>query len=225
MRAIAASDAPAAESGWACFARRRYARAISSRDALRGTPRTTYGSNSVTTAAVYADPSAILSAVVTKRTRKAPARAKPAAGDPSSTIEPSADAAAALATVPSAGEAPIDGAQLDAAILRFLRRYPNQTVDLGPLARELQVDPYRIQLAVESLAQRRMVVAPFIEPGTAGGATLTQIGLRWLLDREGGTPADVPIALQLAKDHVRASDEAARLPRAQVYGLNRGSDR
>lgn len=160
--------------------------------------------------------------MVTKRTRNAPARAKPAAGDPSSTIEPSADAAAALATVPSAGDAPIDGAQLDAAILRFLRRYPNQTVDLGPLARELQVDPYRIQLAVESLAQRRMVVAPFIEPGTAGGATMTQIGLRWLLDREGGTPADVPIALQLATDHVRASDEAARLPRAQVYGVRRG---
>jgi hypothetical protein len=160
--------------------------------------------------------------VVTKRTRKAPARAKPAAGDQSSTIEPSADAASALATVPSAGDATIDGAQLDAAILRFLRRYPNQTVDLAPLARELQVDPYRIQLGIESLAQRRMVVAPFIEPGTAGGATLTQVGLRWLLDREGGTPADVPIALQLAKDHVRASDEAARLPRAQVYGVRRG---
>ena len=125
--------------------------------------------------------------------------------------------------MPSAADAPIDGAQLDAAILRFLRRFPNQTVDLAPLADELGLEPFRIQLAVEALARRRMVVAPFIEPGTAGGATLTAVGLRWLIDREGGAPADRPTALQPARDRVRAEDEAARLPRAQVYGISRRS--
>ena len=125
--------------------------------------------------------------------------------------------------MPSAADAPIDGAQLDAAILRFLRRFPNQTVDLAPLADELGLEPFRIQLAVEGLARRRMVVAPFIEPGTAGGATLTAVGLRWLIDREGGAPADRPTALQPARDRVRAEDEAARLPRAQVYGISRRS--
>ena len=155
------------------------------------------------------------SRVVTKR-RKAQQ-----VGDPGSTVEPSAKETKALATVPSAKDAPIDGAQLDAAIVRCLRRFPNETVDLQPLADELGIDPYRMQLAVESLAARRMVVAPFIEPGTAGGATITEIGLRWLIEREGGKPSDVPIALQPAKKHVRASDEAARLPRAQVYGVKR----
>jgi hypothetical protein len=146
--------------------------------------------------------------------------AKPAQpGDPGSTVRPRRRAAAKTATVPPATEAPIDGVQLDAAILRFLRRYPNRTVDLTPLAAELKVDPYRLQLAVEDLGRRRMVVVPFIEPGTAGGATLTQIGLKWLLEREGGKPADKPDALVLAKEHVRAGDEAARLPRADVYGL------
>jgi len=157
--------------------------------------------------------------VITKRAKK-PAQA----GDPGSTVKPSAADAAALATVPSAGDAPIDRAQLDAAILRFLRRYPNETVDLLPLSEELGLEPTRVQLAVESLAQRRMVVPPFIEPGPAGGGTITQVGLQWLIEREGGKPADVPIALQPAKNHVRASDEAARLPRAQVYGLKKGSD-
>ena len=77
---------------------------------------------------------------------------KPAqVGDPGSTVKPSAAAAAAVATVPSATDAPIDGAQLDAAILRFLRRFPNETVDLQPLADELGVEPSRIQLAVEAL--------------------------------------------------------------------------
>lgn len=156
--------------------------------------------------------------MITKRARK-PA----AAGDPGSTVEPARTDAAAVATVPSAADAPIDGAQLDAAILRFLRRYPNHTVDLAPLAGELGLEPTRIQLAVEVLARRRMVVVPFIEPGTAGGATLTAIGLRWLLDREGGSPADTPTALKPASDHVRAADEAARLPRAQVYGVSRRS--
>jgi hypothetical protein len=139
-------------------------------------------------------------------------------GDPGSTVRPRRKAAARTTTVPAADVAPIDNVQLDAAILRFLRRFPNQTVDLGPLAEELKVDPYRIQLAVEDLGRRRMVVVPFIEPGTAGGATLTQLGVLWLLDYEGGKPADKPTALIVAKQAVRPSDEAARLPRAQVYG-------
>jgi hypothetical protein len=150
--------------------------------------------------------------VITKRERK-PATT----GDPGSTVTPAATSTA----VPAATEAPIDGAQLDAAILRFLRRFPNQTVDLSPLANELKMDPYRLQLAVEDLGRRRMVVVPFIEPGSAGGATLTAVGLRWLLAREGGTPADKPTALKPAEDRVRAEDEAARLPRAQVYGVQR----
>lgn len=130
---------------------------------------------------------------------------------------------AAMATIPPATEAPIDGAQLDATILRALRRKPNRTVDLATLADELQTDPYRIQLAVERLGRRRMVVVPFIEPGTAGGATLTSVGLRWLIDREGGKPADKPVALKQASKRVRPEDEAARLPRSQVYGVSRGS--
>ena len=162
--------------------------------------------------------------MITKRAAKQ-AAAKPAQpGDPGSTVKPRRKAAAKTATVPPASEAPIDGLQLDAAILRLLRRYPNQTVDLTPLAAELGIDPYRLQLAVEDLGRRRMVVVPFIEPGSAGGATLTQVGLQWLLEREGGKPADKPAALVVAKDHVRAGDEAARLPRAQVYGVRPGSD-
>lgn len=119
------------------------------------------------------------------------------------------------------GRAPLAGDELDAAILRALRRSPNDTVELGALAEELKVDPFVVQLAVERLHNRRMVVAPFIEPGTAGGATLTQVGLRWLIEREGGKPADVPVLLQKAKTRVRAEDEAARLPRAQVYRVRR----
>ena len=103
-------------------------------------------------------------------TKRAARPAKPA--DPASTVRPRRKAAAKTATVPPATEAPIDNTQLDAAILRFLRRYPNQTVDLTPLAEELAVDPYRMQLAVEELGRRRMVVVPFIEPGTSGGATI-----------------------------------------------------
>jgi hypothetical protein len=156
--------------------------------------------------------------VIPKGSRKP---AQPA--DPSSTVRPRRKATAKAATLPAATDAPIDEVQLDAAILRFVRRYPNQTVDLGPLAEELKLDPYRLQMAVEELGRRRMVVVPFIEPGTAGGATLTQKGLRWLLDHEGGKPADRPTALKLAKKHVRAGDEAARLPRAEVYGVSRGS--
>jgi hypothetical protein len=126
-----------------------------------------------------------------------------------------------VATLPAATDSPIDAAQLDAVILRYLRRFPNRFVDLGPLADELAVVPARIQLALERLARRRMVTLPFIEPGTAGGAELTEVGLRWLLSREGGKPADVPVAFQPAAGRVRAEDEAARLPRADVYGVKR----
>jgi hypothetical protein len=116
---------------------------------------------------------------------------------------------------------PPAGEELDAAILRFLRATPNREVDLAPLASDLGVEPVAMQLAVERLHARRMVVAPFIEPGRAGGAELTAVGLRWLIAREGGKPKDVPVAFQPAKGRVRAEDEAARLPRAQVYGVRR----
>jgi hypothetical protein len=139
--------------------------------------------------------------------------------DASTAVTPSASAARRSATVPAATEAPISDDQLAAAILRFLRRFPNRTVDLGPLAEELAVEPARMQLLVERLGRQRMVVVPFIEPGTAGGATLTEEGLRWLIDREGGKPTDTPVAFQAAQGRVRAEDEAARLPRAEVYGL------
>lgn len=139
------------------------------------------------------------------------------------TVTPTPAEAAASVAVPPATAAPIDGAQLDAAILRALRANPNRTVELGSLADDLGVEPHRLQLAIERLGQRRMVVVPFIEPGAAGGATLTAVGLRWLIEREGGTPADTPVALKPATTRVRAEDEAARLPRAQVYGISRGS--
>jgi hypothetical protein len=116
---------------------------------------------------------------------------------------------------------PPAGEELDAAILRVLRATPNRVVDLVPLAADLGVDPVAMQLAVERLHARRMVVAPFVEPGRAGGAELTAVGLRWLIAREGGKPKDVPVAFQPAKGRVRAQDEAARLPRAQVYGVKR----
>jgi hypothetical protein len=127
----------------------------------------------------------------------------------------------AAANPAPAGDPPIADDRLIAEILRTLRRHPNRSVDLGPLAEELSVEPFRIQLAVERLGRRGMVVVPFIEPGTAGGATLTEKGLRWLIEREGGKPADTPVAFQPAKGRVRAGDEAERLPRAQVYGVRR----
>ena len=140
------------------------------------------------------------------------------------TVKKSAKAAPARTTTrtvaPRKAGPPI-GADLDAAILRFLRATPNRVVDLAPLAAELGVEPFAMQLAVERLHARRMVVAPFIEPGTAGGAELTAVGLRWLIAREGGKPKDTPVAFQPAKGRVRAQDEAARLPRAQVYGVRR----
>jgi hypothetical protein len=150
-----------------------------------------------------------------KRSRRRPVEQ----GDPETTVSPDSPATA----MPDASEAPIDGEQLDAAILRALRQAPNRTVDMIPLAEELKVDPFRLQLAIEDLGRRRMVVVPFIEPGTAGGATLTAVGLRWLIAREGGSPADTPVALKPAKEHVRPKDEAARLPRSEVYGVSRGS--
>lgn len=143
---------------------------------------------------------------MTLKTPKA-ARAKPASR------------AAAPAKRAKAG--PPAGVELDAAILRHLRAKPNVARDLEPLAAELGVDPIAMQLAVERLHQRRMVVVPFIEPGRAGGAELTAVGLRWLIAHEGGKPRDVPVAFKPAKSRVRPEDEAARLPRAQVYGVRR----
>lgn len=150
----------------------------------------------------------------TKRPRRKPVEQ----ADPSTTEAPAPTRAdTALATKPR-----LDDDELDLAVLRVLRRKPNRTVDLAPLADELGVDPYRLQLAVEDLGRRRMVVVPFIEPGSAGGATLTSAGLRWLIRREGGTPSEKPVALKPAQERVRAADEAARLPRSHVYGVSRG---
>jgi hypothetical protein len=141
--------------------------------------------------------------------------------NPDATVTPDKRTAqrAVATAVPSIRS--LDGDDLDAAILTFIRRHPNRTVDLAPLAAELDADPYRVQLAVEDLHRRRMVVAPFIEPGAAHGATLTESGLRWLLAREGGRPSETPAALKPATEMVRPSDEAARLPRAAVYGVAR----
>ena len=111
------------------------------------------------------------------------------------------------------------GDELTAAILRHLRRAPNQEMALDALAAELGVEPQALQLAVERLHRRRLLIAPFVEPGQAGGAQLTQVGLAWLVAHEGGTPRDVPVAFQPASGRVRAEDEAARLPRAEVYGI------
>jgi len=121
----------------------------------------------------------------------------------------------------SAELAPPGGTELDMAILRFLRRSPNRFVDLSPLAEEIGIDPFILQLTVERLHRRGLLQAPFIEPGTAGGAELTEKGLRWLLAQEGGKPSEVPVALKPATERVRAEAEAARLPRAQVYGVGR----
>jgi hypothetical protein len=116
---------------------------------------------------------------------------------------------------------PVPHDQLYAQILRELRRFPNRVVELTPLAEALKMPPQAVQVELERLAQRGFVVLPFIEPAAAGGAELAQSGLEWLIAHEGGRPKDVPIALQPAKRHVRAKDEAARLPRADVYGVGR----
>jgi hypothetical protein len=116
---------------------------------------------------------------------------------------------------------PLPHDELYARILRFLRRFPNRAVDLTPLADELGMPATALQIEVERLARRGLVTLPFIEPGQGGGAELTQIGAAWLIGHEGGKPKDVPVALQKAKTRVRAQDEAARLPRAEVYGQGR----
>src|SRR5207249_1111566 len=154
--------------------------------------------------------------------RRARTDAPPPSGAPLTpeSTEP-ADRAAAAAEPERRAAPKLSNQELDVAILRFLRRSPNEAVDLTPLAAEAGVDPFAVQLAVERLHHRRMVVAPFIEPGAAGGAELTEKGLRWLIGYEGGKPKEVPVALKIAKEHVRTQDEAARLPRAQVYGLKR----
>jgi hypothetical protein len=102
-----------------------------------------------------------------------------------------------------------------------LRRAPNSVVELTPLAEELEMEPQALQVELERLGQRGFLVLPFIEPGFGGGAELAQKGLEWLISHEGGKPKDVPVALQPAKGRVRAEDEAARLPRAEVYGPGR----
>lgn len=156
--------------------------------------------------------------MTTKRSR--PRRRPVEAADPDTTITPAPrEAIAATPAAPPPG-GPI-GDDLTEFVLRFVRRFPNQTIDLSPLADELGTDPFALQLHVERMARRRLIVVPFVEPGTAGGATLTERGLRWLLAREGGKPRDVPTAFKKAQDHVRAGDEAARLPRAEVYGVRR----
>jgi hypothetical protein len=116
---------------------------------------------------------------------------------------------------------PLAHDELYGKILRYLRRYPNRAVDLTPLAGELGIDPHLVQLEVERLARRGFVVLPFIEPGSSGGGELTQKGLAWLIAREGGRPKDVPVALKPANERVRAENEAARMPRADVYGRGR----
>ena len=162
------------------------------------------------------------------RPRKPPARGRPPKpADPDSTVTPDVtevrDVVAPRPTAPdAAGQArPSEGVELIAAILRYLRRWPNQTVDLAPLAAELGVDPAEMQLTAARLEREGMVIVPFIVPSRAGGGTLTEVGLRWLIEHEGGRPADVPVAFQPAAQRVRAEDEAARLPRARVYGVRR----
>jgi len=111
--------------------------------------------------------------------------------------------------------------ELYARVLRALRRAPNRVVELTSLAEELGMEPQALQVELERLGRRGFVVLPFIEPGVGGGAELAQKGLAWLIAYEGGRPKDVPVALQPARGRVRAEDEAARLPRAEVYGPGR----
>jgi hypothetical protein len=116
---------------------------------------------------------------------------------------------------------PVPHDELYARILRALRRAPNRVVELMPLADELKMEPQALQIELERLGRRGFVVLPFIEPSKAGGAELAQKGLAWLIAHEGGRPKDVPVALKPATGRVRAEDEAARLPRAEVYGPSR----
>ncbi len=138
-------------------------------------------------------------------------RAKPAPGDTETRVE-------------SPTTAGPNSDAFTAAILRFLRSWPNATVNpsgmihLTSMAEQLGVEPFEVQLAVERLADRGLVNVPFIEPDKAGGAELTESGLRWLIRHEGGEPKDVPMAYQVATAQVRTPDDAPRLPRAKVYG-------
>ena len=116
---------------------------------------------------------------------------------------------------------PMSHDELYARILRYLRRSPNAVVELSPLAEEMKMPSEAVQLELERMAHRGLVVLPFVEPGAAGGAELAQSGLTWLIANEGGRPKDVPVALKPAKARVRAENEAARLPRADVYGVGR----
>jgi hypothetical protein len=159
--------------------------------------------------------------------RATPAKpaAKPAA-KPRATAAAPARAPRTRRAAPAAKAAPdpkhpVPHDELYAKILRALRRAPNQVVELMPLASELGMEPQALQVELERLGRRGFVVLPFIEPGLAGGAVLAQKGLAWLIAYEGGKPKDVPVALQPAKGRVRAQDEAARLPRAEVYGAGR----
>jgi hypothetical protein len=151
----------------------------------------------------------------TKRPVRASASAKPA---PKASTR---RAPAARVAAPVDPNHPLPHDELYARILRYLRRFPNRAVDLTPLAEELGMPAGALQVEVERLARRGFVTLPFIEPGPGGGAELAQRGLAWLIGHEGGKPKDVPVALQLAKGRVRAEDEAARLPRAEVYGRGR----
>lgn len=145
-----------------------------------------------------------------------PRRRRPSKpGDPAGSITPSPAATAAVAPATPAG--PPEGDDLDAAILRYLRLFPNRFVDLAPLAEQLGIDPFAMQLTVERLGRRRLLNVPFIEPGTANGGELTEAGARWLIRHEGGKPLDRPSALKPATHQTRTPEDAPRLPREQVY--------
>jgi hypothetical protein len=151
-------------------------------------------------------------------TGKRSARATPSA-------KPAARPATHRASTPKPAAAdpnhPLPHDELYARILRYVRRFPNRAVDLTPLADELGMPPFALQVEVERLGRRGLLNLPFIEPGLGGGAELTQKGAAWLLAYEGGRPKDVPTALKMATGRVRAEEEAARLPRSQVYGQGR----
>jgi hypothetical protein len=148
-------------------------------------------------------------------TAKRPARATTSASKTSGRRSP------VTAAPPTDSSHPLPHDELYARILRYVRRFPNRAIDLTPLAAELGMPPFALQVEVERLGQRGLLNLPFIEPGTGGGAELTQKGAAWLIAHEGGRPKDVPTALKIATGRVRAEEEAARLPRAEVYGPGR----
>ncbi|HEX2766718.1 MAG TPA: PQQ-dependent sugar dehydrogenase [Candidatus Limnocylindria bacterium] len=119
------------------------------------------------------------------------------------------------------GSIPEDNPFYAAAILRRLREQPNEFVDLAGLADGLGEDPFTIQVHLKQMARRKLVTTSFIEPSRAGAAELTERGHAWLLEREGGRPADPPVLLQPATAQTR--HDGPRLPRAQVYGPGRAS--